>query len=389
MGTSARSQPPLRPKTSAAADRLGMSIFDRYLSLWVALCIVTGVALGNLFPALFQTVAGWEYASVNLVVAVLIWAMVYPMMVAVDFASLRHIHRRPKGLVITVTVNWLIKPFTMAALGVLFFRWVFADLIDPANAAQYIAGLILLGAAPCTAMVFIWSQLSRGDPNYTLVQVSLNDVIMIFAFAPIVAFLLGVTDIEVPWETLLLSVVLYVVIPLAAGAATRAALTRRAGGGALGEAQVERFMAAVKPISILGLLATVVLLFGFQGHVIVEQPLLIGLIAVPLLVQSYGMFLLAYAAAWLWRVPHKVAAPCALIGTSNFFELAVAVAIGVFGLNSGAALVTVVGVLVEVPVMLSLVALANRTRRQFTERAREAPAVDRPVHRLNDVTPRY
>ncbi len=344
-----------------------MSLFDRYLSLWVALCIAAGLALGNLFPAVFQTVASWEYASVNLVVAVLIWAMVYPMMVAVNFASLRHVHRRPKGLIITLAVNWLVKPFTMAALGVLFFEWLFTDLIDPANADQYIAGLILLGAAPCTAMVFVWSQLTRGDANYTLVQVSLNDIIMVFAFAPIVAVLLGVTDIEVPWETLLLSVGLYVVIPLAAGAATRAALLRSGGGGAPGEARVARFTAAVKPFSILGLLATVVLLFGFQGHVIVEQPLLIGLIAVPLLIQSYGIFLLAYAAAWAWRVPHPIAAPCALIGTSNFFELAVAVAIGLFGLDSGAALVTVVGVLVEVPVMLSLVAVANRTREHFAQ----------------------
>ncbi|MDZ4370801.1 MAG: ACR3 family arsenite efflux transporter [Phenylobacterium sp.] len=342
-----------------------MSLFDRYLSLWVALCIVAGVALGNLFPGLFQTVAAWEYASVNLLVAILIWAMVYPMMVAVDFASLRQMHRRPKGLVITVIVNWLIKPFTMAALGVLFFEFVFADLIDPADAGQYIAGLILLGAAPCTAMVFIWSQLTRGDANYTLVQVSLNDIIMIFAFAPLVALLLGVTDIEVPWETLLLSVGLYVVIPLAAGAATRALLVKRGGPGAPGEAHVARFTARVKPFSILGLLATVVLLFGFQGHVILDRPLLIALIAVPLLIQSYGIFAIAYAAAWAWRVPHNVAAPCALIGTSNFFELAVAVAIGLFGLNSGAALVTVVGVLVEVPVMLSLVAFANRTRRHF------------------------
>ncbi|MEQ8247269.1 MAG: ACR3 family arsenite efflux transporter [Alphaproteobacteria bacterium] len=350
-----------------------MSVFDRYLSLWVALCIVAGVVLGNLLPGFFETVAGWEYASVNLVVAVLIWAMVYPMMVAVDFASLRHIHKRPKGLVITVVVNWLIKPFTMAALGVLFFEFLFADLIDPADASQYIAGLILLGAAPCTAMVFVWSQLTRGDPNYTLVQVSLNDVIMIFAFAPIVALLLGVTDIDVPWQTLLLSVALYVVIPLGAGAATRAALVRRSGNGiqsnahsnASSNGQVERFVARIKPFSILGLLATVVLLFGFQGHVIVDDPLLIGLIAVPLLIQSYGIFVIAYVAAWAWRVPHNVAAPCALIGTSNFFELAVAVAIGLFGLNSGAALVTVVGVLVEVPVMLSLVAFANRTRSYF------------------------
>lgn len=351
-----------------------MSVFDRYLSLWVALCIAAGVILGNLLPGLFQTFAGWEYASVNLVVAVLIWAMVYPMMVAVDFASLRDIHRRPKGLVITVIVNWLVKPFTMAALGVLFFEFLFADLIDPADAGQYIAGLILLGAAPCTAMVFVWSQLTRGDANYTLVQVSLNDVIMVFAFAPIVALLLGVTDIEVPWETLLLSVVLYVVIPLAAGTATRALLTGKAGDGGRGAARVARFTAGVKPFSILGLLATVVLLFGFQGHVLLSDPLLIALIAVPLLIQSYGIFFLAYAAAWAWRVPHNVAAPCALIGTSNFFELAVAVAIGLFGLNSGAALVTVVGVLVEVPVMLSLVAFANRTRNRFPTAAENETA---------------
>jgi arsenite transporter len=272
----------------------------------------------------------------------------------------------------------------MAALGVLFFEYVFADLIDPADAGQYIAGLILLGAAPCTAMVFIWSQLTRGDANYTLVQVSLNDIIMIFAFAPIVALLLGVTDIEVPWQTLLLSVGLYVVIPLAAGAATRAALVSRAGDGAqdrvLGEARVARFISGVKPFSILGLLATVVLLFGFQGHVILDRPLLIALIAVPLLIQSYGIFIIAYAAAWAWRVPHNVAAPCALIGTSNFFELAVAVAIGLFGLNSGAALVTVVGVLVEVPVMLSLVAFANRTRHHFP--ASEAPLEEAPAVRI-------
>tara|TARA_R110000772_G_scaffold231592_6_gene342696 strand:- start:11559 stop:12596 length:1038 start_codon:yes stop_codon:yes gene_type:complete len=341
-----------------------MTLFERYLSLWVALCIALGVVLGNTAPGLFQIVASWEYASVNLAVAVLIWAMVYPMMVAVDFASLRGVHRRPKGLIITVVVNWLVKPFTMAALGVLFFKFLFVDLIDPANADQYIAGLILLGAAPCTAMVFVWSYLTKGDANYTLVQVSLNDVIMVFAFAPIVALLLGVTDIEVPWQTLLLSVVLYVVIPLAAGMATRHALAH--GRSPDGEAAaVARFTGKVKPFSILGLLATVVLLFGFQGNVIVEQPLLIALIAVPLVIQSYGIFAVAYGAAWAWRVPHNVAAPCALIGTSNFFELAVAVAIGLFGLNSGAALVTVVGVLVEVPVMLSLVAFANGTRRHF------------------------
>jgi ACR3 family arsenite transporter len=339
-----------------AASPPALSPFERYLSLWVALCIAAGIALGNFFPGLFLSLAKLEYGSVNLLVAVLIWAMVYPMMVAVDIASLKHVHKRPKGLVITLVVNWLIKPFTMAALGVLFFKYLFASLLDPAQVDQYIAGLILLGAAPCTAMVFVWSQLTRGDATYTLVQVSLNDLVMVFAFAPIVALLLGVTDIAVPWETLLLSVVLYIVVPLAAGLITRSRLLRQGG-----EAAVARFTGQVKPFSVLGLLATVVLLFGFQGRVILDQPALIALIAVPLLIQSYGIFAIGYGAAYLWRVPFNVAAPCALIGTSNFFELAVAVAIGLFGLNSGAALVTVVGVLVEVPVMLSLVAFSNRT----------------------------
>ncbi|PHS74037.1 MAG: arsenical-resistance protein [Porticoccus sp.] len=351
------------PSSKLAASPL--SLFERYLSLWVLLCIIAGLALGTLLPDTFQLLAGLEYGSVNFIVAVLIWFMVYPMMVSVDFTSLKRIHERPKGLVITLVVNWLIKPFTMAALGVLFFEFVFADLIDPANASQYIAGMILLGAAPCTAMVFIWSQLTRGDATYTLVQVSLNDVIMIFAFAPIVALLLGVTNISVPWETLLLSVVLYVVIPLVAGTLTRMHLIRNSSPGVQGEVQVSRFTSRIKPLSVLGLLATVVLLFGFQGQIILDQPLLIALIAVPLLIQSYGIFAIAYAAAYFWRVPFNVAAPCALIGTSNFFELAVAVAIGLFGLNSGAALVTVVGVLVEVPVMLSLVAFANRTSHWF------------------------
>ena len=355
----------------SAAPALGN--FERYLTVWVLLCIVAGVGLGNTFPGVFQTLAGYEYGSVNFIVAVLIWFMVYPMMVAVDFSSLKRVHERPKGLVITVVVNWLVKPFTMAALGVLFFKYLFADLIDPANTSQYIAGFILLGAAPCTAMVFVWSQLTRGDPNYTLVQVALNDVIMIFAFAPLVALLLGVTDLDVPWETLLLSVVLYIVIPLVAGVLTRWKLSAGAPTSVAAERAVSRFTSRVKPLSVLGLLATVVLLFGFQGRVILDQPLLIGLIAVPLLIQSYGIFAVSYAAARAWRVPFNVAAPCALIGTSNFFELAVAVAIGLFGLNSGAALVTVVGVLVEVPVMLSLVAFANRTQHWF-------PRGDRPLH---------
>ena len=337
-----------------------MTPFERWLSLWVALSILAGLALGAVVPDLFAVLAGLEYASVNLVVAVLIWSMVYPMMIAIDFASIRDVGKRPRGLIITLVVNWLIKPFTMAALAVLFFNHVFAGLIDPVRAPEYIAGLILLGAAPCTAMVFVWSQLTRGDPNYTLLQVSVNDLIMIVAFAPIVAFLLGVTQIAVPWQTLILSVVLYIVIPLIAGALTRRTLIAKGGAQA-----VAAFTARIKPVSMFGLLVTVALLFGFQGQVILGQPLLIALIAVPILLQSYGIFALAYAWAWAWRVPHKVAAPCALIGTSNFFEMAVAVAIGLFGLNSGAALATVVGVLVEVPVMLSLVAFANRTRARF------------------------
>ncbi len=337
-----------------------MTLFERWLTLWVALCILAGLALGNLLPGLFGALASLEYASVNLVVAVLIWAMVYPMMIAIDFGSLKAVGQRPKGLVITLVINWLIKPFTMAALAVLFFNHIFAGLIDPERAPEYIAGLILLGAAPCTAMVFVWSQLTKGDPNYTLVQVSVNDLIMVAAFAPIVAFLLGVTDISVPWETLVLSVVLYIVIPLIAGTLTRRRLIAKGG-----EAAVSAFTARIKPASVIGLLVTVVLLFGFQGPVILAQPLVIALIAVPILIQSYGIFALGYGWAWAWGVPHRVAAPCALIGTSNFFELAVAVAIGLFGLNSGAALATVVGVLVEVPVMLSLVAFANRTRDRF------------------------
>ncbi|MAO00928.1 ACR3 family arsenite efflux transporter [uncultured Roseovarius sp.] len=335
-----------------------MNAFERYLTFWVALAMAAGVVLGLVAPGLIAAIAAAEVARVNLVVAVLIWAMVYPMMVGVDPTSLGQVARQPRGLAITLMVNWLIKPFSMAALAVLFFEGVFADLIAPADAQQYIAGLILLGAAPCTAMVFVWSQLTKGDESYTLLQVSVNDVVMVFAFAPLVAFLLGVTDIVVPWETLVLSVLLFVALPLAAGLLTR----RRLGS----EARIAAFQGRVKPWSILGLIATVVILFGLQGRVIVERPMVIGLIAVPIILQSYGIFAVAYAAAWLLKVPHRIAAPCALIGTSNFFELAVAVAISLFGLNSGAALATVVGVLVEVPVMLSLVALANRTRARFT-----------------------
>ena len=334
-----------------------MGIFERYLSVWVGLCILLGVVLGNAAPEVFTALAALEFARVNLVVAALIWIMIYPMMVQVDFGSIRDIRNKPKGLIITLVVNWLIKPFTMAALGWLFFRVLFADLVDPETATEYIAGMILLGVAPCTAMVFVWSHLTKGDANYTLVQVSVNDLIMIFAFAPLAGFLLGVTDVVVPWETLLLSVLLYVVIPLAAGIVTRKALYRPDSPERLAS-----LLNALKPYSIAGLLGTVVLLFGLQAETIVAQPLDIVLIAIPLLIQTYGIFAVAYLAARWWRVEHAVAAPCALISTSNFFELAVAVAISLFGLHSGAALATVVGVLVEVPVMLSLVAIVNRTR---------------------------
>jgi arsenite transporter len=333
-----------------------MGLFERWLSLWVALAIVAGVLLGTAVPGAFARVAALEWAHVNLVVAVLIWVMIYPMMVQVDWGAIRAVGRRPQGLVLTLVINWLVKPFTMAALGVLFFQHLFAPWVDPQTASEYIAGMILLGVAPCTAMVFVWSQLVRGDPNYTLVQVSVNDLIMVVAFAPIAAFLLGVTDVTVPWSTLLLSTVLYVVLPLAAGVLTRARLLAR------GPDALPRLMARLKPWSIAGLLGTVLLLFGLQADTILAQPGVIALIAVPLLIQSYGIFFLGWwGARWL-RLPHEVAGPACLIGTSNFFELAVAVAISLFGLHSGAALATVVGVLVEVPVMLSLVALVNRWR---------------------------
>lgn len=340
--------------------RSPLGLFERYLSLWVGLSILVGMGLGFVFPASFQFLASLEYAHVNLVVALLIWVMIYPMMVNIDFSTLKDVGQKPKGLCVTLVVNWLIKPFTMTALGLLFFEHFFADLLDPETAKAYIAGMILLGVAPCTAMVIVWSQLVKGDANYTLIQVSINDLIMIVAFAPLAAMLLGVTHILVPWPTLFLSVLLYVVIPLLAGYLTRKRLDK-----AHNSARISSFTASVKPFSMMGLLATVVLLFGFQAHTIIKQPFVIVLIAIPLLIQSYGIFAIAYLWSYLWKIPHNIAAPSALIGTSNFFELAVAVAISLFGLNSGAALATVVGVLVEVPVMLSLVAFANRTKGYF------------------------
>ena len=331
-----------------------MSLFERYLTLWVALGMAAGVALGLTVPGLFGAIAAAEVAHVNLVVAVFIWVMIYPMMVQIDWGAVRDVRRRPQGLALTLVVNWVIKPFTMAALGVLCFKFVFAGWVDPSDADQYIAGMILLGVAPCTAMVFVWSQLVRGDPNYTLVQVSINDLIMVVAFAPIAAFLLGVTDLTVPWSTLVLATALYVVLPLLAGMATRARLLRRSPDA------LAAFTARLKPASVAGLIATVVLLFGLQATTLVAQPFVIALIAVPLVLQSVGVFAIAWAGARWLKLPHDIAGPACLIGTSNFFELAVAVAISLFGLHSGAALATVVGVLVEVPVMLALVAWVNR-----------------------------
>lgn len=337
-----------------------MGLFERYLTLWVGLCIIAGVLFGNLFPGVFKWFAALELAHVNIPVAIFIWVMIYPMMVQVDFSSIKDVRRKPKGLALTLTINWLIKPFTMAALAWLFFRVLFKDLVDPQTATEYIAGMILLGVAPCTAMVFVWSHLTKGDPNYTLVQVSVNDVIMIFAFAPITALLLGVSDVAVPWGTLFLSVVLYVVVPLIAGVLTRKTLQ-----STTNPARLDNFLQGLKPISVLGLLATVILLFGFQAETILAKPFAIVLIAIPLLVQTYGIFAIAYGAAKAMKLPHNIAAPACMIGTSNFFELAVAVAISLFGLQSGAALATVVGVLVEVPVMLTLVYVANRTKHWF------------------------
>ncbi|MHB8948930.1 MAG: ACR3 family arsenite efflux transporter [Rhodoferax sp.] len=333
-----------------------MGVFERFLTIWVALGIAGGVGLGLLMPGAFQAIAALEIARVNLVVAVLIWVMIYPMMIQIDWSAVKDVGKKPRGLLLTLVVNWLIKPFTMAALGVLFFKYLFAPWVDPQSASEYIAGMILLGVAPCTAMVFVWSQLVKGDANYTLVQVSVNDLIMVFAFAPIAAFLLGVTNISVPWQTLLLATVLYVVLPLAAGMATRHLLARRS------ERAVGEFVTRLKPWSVVGLIATVVLLFGFQAGTIVAQPFVIALIAVPLVLQTYGIFFLSWWGARLLKLPRNIAGPACLIGTSNFFELAVAVAISLFGLNSGAALATVVGVLVEVPVMLSLVWMVNHSK---------------------------
>lgn len=335
-----------------------IAFFEKYLSLWVALCIGAGILIGNVAGDVMQVVSGWEIYRVNIPIAILIWMMIYPMMLQIDFTSIKKIGRKPKGIVLTVVMNWLVKPFTMAFFAWIFFTKIFAAFIDPSMAGEYIAGAIILGAAPCTAMVFVWSYLTDGDPNYTLMQVSVNDLIILFAFVPIVGFLVGITDVVVPYETLILSILIYVVIPLVAGIVTSKLLIGSNGR----EWFTGKFLPKFKPVSIIALLLTLILLFAFQGENILNNPFIILLIAVPLIIQTYFIFFITWFSGKRLKLQHQVCAPAAMIGASNFFELSVAVAIGLFGLQSPAALVCVVGVLVEVPVMLSLVNYANRKR---------------------------
>lgn len=342
-------------------DKRGIGFFERYLSVWVALCIIVGIAVGQLLPIIPETLGKWEYANVSIPIAVLIWLMIYPMMLKVDFQSVKNVGKRPKGILITCITNWLIKPFTMFGIAWLFFFVIFKSLIPTSLADQYLAGAVLLGAAPCTAMVFVWSYLSKGDAAYTLVQVAVNDLIILVAFVPIVGFLLGIGGVAIPWATLILSVVLFVVIPLIAGVITRIIVVRRHGIDYFNNVFVNKF----NKWTIIGLLLTLIILFSFQGKTILSNPFHIVLIAVPLILQTILIFFIAYGWAKAWKLPHNVAAPAGMIGASNFFELSVAVAISLFGLQSGAALATVVGVLVEVPVMLTLVKIANNTRKYF------------------------
>ena len=342
-------------------DKRGIGFFERYLSVWVALCIIVGIAVGQLLPIIPETLGKWEYANVSIPIAVLIWLMIYPMMLKVDFQSVKNVGKRPKGILITCITNWLIKPFTMFGIAWLFFFVIFKSLIPTSLADQYLAGAVLLGAAPCTAMVFVWSYLSKGDAAYTLVQVAVNDLIILVAYVPIVGFLLGIGGIAIPWATLILSVVLFVVIPLIAGIVTRIFVVRRYGIDYFNNVFVNKF----NKWTIVGLLLTLIILFSFQGKTILANPLHIVLIAVPLILQTFLIFFIAYGWSKAWKLPHNVAAPAGMIGASNFFELAVAVAISLFGIQSGAALATVVGVLVEVPVMLTLVKIANTTRKYF------------------------
>ena len=342
-------------------EKGGLGIFERYLTIWVALCIIVGVAIGVYMPQIPQTLDKFTYAQVSIPVAILIWLMIYPMMLKIDFTSIKNAARDKKGLIVTCTINWIIKPFTMYLISYVFLVVLFKNFIPTDLAKEYLAGAVLLGAAPCTAMVFVWSHLTKGNPAYTLVQVAVNDVILLVAFAPIVAILLGVTDVVVPMDTLVLSIVLFVIVPFVAGYFSRKIIIEKKG---LDYFENE-FLTKFNGVTIVGLLLTLIILFAFQGQKIIDNPTHIALIAIPLTVQTFFIFFAAYLWAKAWKLPHNVAAPAGLIGASNFFELAVAVAIALFGLNSGAALATVVGVLVEVPVMLMLVSIANKTRHWF------------------------
>ena len=338
-----------------------MRIFEKYLTIWIGISILLGLFLGNNFNDIFINIANYSYANINLVIAILIWIMIYPMMLSVDFKCIKKFWVNPRGLYLTIFINWIIKPFSMAGIGILFFHFIFKDFVTIEEGNSYIAGMILLGVAPCTAMVFIWSRLVNGDPNYTLLQVSINDLILILAFPIITKILLGATGIIIPWSTLIGSVVLYIVTPLVAAAITRYFFLSNK------EEKVNKLIDLLKPFSILGLLLTITILFGLQAEKINNKPFIMLLISIPLIIQTIGIFAITYFLAFKLSIPYNIAAPAALIGTSNFFELAVAVAISLFGLDSGAALATVVGVLVEVPIMLLLVNYANRTKHYFKE----------------------
>jgi ACR3 family arsenite transporter len=338
-----------------------LPFFEKYLSIWVALCIVLGVFFGKLFPGATNAIGKLEIAKVNIPIAILIWMMIYPMMLQIDFASVLRVGNKPKGLFVTLVVNWLIKPFTMAFFATLFIKFVFSSLVSPFLAKEYIAGAILLGAAPCTAMVFVWSYLTKGDPAHTLVQVAINDLVILILFVPIVKFLLGVNQVLVPYDTLIYSVVIFVVIPLVLGYSSRILILKKKGADWFENV----FLKILKPFTIFGLLLTLIIIFAFQGKIILSEPLHILLIAVPLSVQTYFIFGIGYGWSKLWKIPHNIASPAAMIGASNFFELSVAMAISLFGLRSGATLATVVGVLTEVPIMLSLVKFSNRTVHWF------------------------
>lgn len=348
-------------KKQSTKSQQGISFFEKYLTLWIVLCIIVGVAIGQFIPVIPTTLSNLEYAHVSIPIAILIWLMIYPMMLKIDFTSIVHVTKRPKGLTVTCVTNWLIKPFTMYVIAWFFLKVVFKPYIGAELGTQYLAGAVLLGAAPCTAMVFVWSHLTKGNPAYTLVQVAINDLILLFAFTPIVAVLLGISDVAVPYDTLLLSIVLFVVIPLLAGFVSRQYIIKKKSKAYLEDVFIKKF----SNVTIVGLLLTLIIIFSFQGETILKNPLHIGLIAIPLIIQTFFIFFIAYGWAKVWKLPHDVAAPAGMIGASNFFELAVAVAIALFGLESGATLATVVGVLVEVPVMLALVRIANKTRHLF------------------------